>query len=113
MKSSLHTVLETTYLILVAFGLDMKGEIMKRIRFLKWEKKVASDEYAVKLIGVERQPDLCCCSKLHALKQFVLKLKSQWRKAMRLQRSSTQFSYNLHSYSLIFDDGFLREHIIH
>ncbi|KAK8496308.1 hypothetical protein V6N12_063881 [Hibiscus sabdariffa] len=88
-------------------------QTMKRIRFLKWEKKVASDEYAVKLIGVERRPDLCCCSKLHALKQFVLKLKSQWRKAMRLQRSSTQFSYDFHSYSLNFDDGFSREHIIH
>ncbi|PPD85034.1 hypothetical protein GOBAR_DD18023 [Gossypium barbadense] len=88
-------------------------QIVKRIQFLKWEKKIANDEHAVKLIEAERRPTLCCCPKLYALKQFVLKLKSQWRKAMRLQRGSMQFSYDFHSYSLNFDDGFPREHVIH
>ncbi|MBA0548884.1 hypothetical protein Golob_019951 [Gossypium lobatum] len=87
-------------------------QIVKRIQFLKWEKKIANDEHAVKLIEVERRPTLCCCPKLYALKQFVLKLKSQWRKAMRLQRGSMQFSYDFHSYSLNFDDGFPREHVL-
>ncbi|KAG4192346.1 hypothetical protein ERO13_A07G150900v2 [Gossypium hirsutum] len=87
--------------------------IVKRIQILKWEKKIANDEHAVKLIEVERRPTLCCCPKLYALKQFVLKLKSQWRKAMRLRRGSMQFSYDFHSYSLNFDDGFPRERVIH
>nr|KJB10021.1 hypothetical protein B456_001G180500 [Gossypium raimondii] len=91
----------------------LRMQIVKRIQFLKWEKKIANDEHAVKLIEVERRPTLCCCPKLYALKQFVLKLKSQWRKAMRLQRGSMQFSYDFHSYSLNFDDGFPREHVIH
>ncbi|KAK8640221.1 hypothetical protein V6N13_007980 [Hibiscus sabdariffa] len=93
-------------------GMGIKT-IMKRIQFLKWEKKVANNECVVKLICVERRSTLCCCSKFHELKQFVSKLKSQWRKAMRLQRSSMQFSYDFHSYSLNFDDGFSGEQIIH
>ncbi|XWS31379.1 hypothetical protein CRYUN_Cryun23aG0070900 [Craigia yunnanensis] len=87
-------------------------QILKRIQFFKWEKKVANDGYAVKLISVHRRPTLCCRSKSEVLKQFVWKLKSQWRQAWRLQRSSMQFSYDFHSYSLNFDDGFSREHII-
>ncbi|XVE72868.1 hypothetical protein DITRI_Ditri11bG0072800 [Diplodiscus trichospermus] len=88
-------------------------QTMKRIdQFFKWEKKVANDGDAVKLISVQRMPTLCCRSKSCAWKQFVWKLKSQWREALRLQRSSMQFSYDFHSYSLNFDDGFSREHIV-
>ncbi|XVF72071.1 hypothetical protein PTKIN_Ptkin12aG0091900 [Pterospermum kingtungense] len=92
----------------------MKMQIfLKRIQLCKWEKKVANDGRAVKLISVERRPTLCCSSKWHVLKQLVWKLKSQWRQqALRLQRSSKQFSYDLHSYSLNFDDGFSPPHII-
>ncbi|XVE77967.1 hypothetical protein DITRI_Ditri13aG0106800 [Diplodiscus trichospermus] len=83
-------------------------QILKRIQFLKWEKKVANDRYAVKLTNVQRRSTLRWRSR-----SYVLKLKSQWRQALRLQRSSMKFSYDIHSYSLNFDDGFSREHIIH
>ncbi|KAK9035341.1 hypothetical protein V6N11_077383 [Hibiscus sabdariffa] len=50
-----------------------------------------------------------CFNILQAL--FVWKVKSQWtqRQASRSQRSSMRFSYDLHSYSLNFDDGFSRD----
>ncbi|XVF81039.1 hypothetical protein PTKIN_Ptkin15bG0124600 [Pterospermum kingtungense] len=87
-------------------------QILKRIQFLNREKKVTKNGYAVKLISVERRRTSSCRSRPYALKQFVRKLKSQWRQASRLQRNSMQFSYDFHSYSLNFDDGFSREHII-
>ncbi|OMP03199.1 hypothetical protein COLO4_10585 [Corchorus olitorius] len=88
----------------------MKMQIMKRIQFLKLEKKVANDGYAMKLIPVQRKPILCCRSKSYVLKQLMWKLKSQWKQAMKMQRNtSRQFSYDLHSYSLNFDDGFCHD----
>ncbi|KAL4363332.1 hypothetical protein GQ457_04G026940 [Hibiscus cannabinus] len=51
--------------------------------------------------------------KFMRLKQFVWKVKSQWtqRQASRSQRSSMRFSYDLHSYSLNFDDGFSHDEL--
>lgn len=97
----------------------MKMQILKRIQyFRKWEKKVANDGSAVKLMSADKKrPSFFCSSssKSYVLKQFVWKVKSQWRQqALRLQRSSStkQFSYDFHSYSLNFDDGFSRQHIL-
>ncbi|KAK8694039.1 hypothetical protein V6N13_071603 [Hibiscus sabdariffa] len=57
----------------------------------------------VKFTSLQRRP-------AGVLKQFVWKVKSQWtqRQSSRSQRSSMRFSYDLHSYSLNFDDGFSR-----
>ncbi|MBA0769717.1 hypothetical protein Gotri_018419 [Gossypium trilobum] len=77
-------------------------QILKRIRFLKWEKKVSNHEHGVKLISVRRRPHC-------VLKQLVWKVKSQWWR--QRQRSSMQFSYDFHSYSLNFDDGFCRNEL--
>ncbi|KAK8694038.1 hypothetical protein V6N13_071602 [Hibiscus sabdariffa] len=57
----------------------------------------------VKFMSLQRRP-------AGVLKQFIWKVKSQ-RQASRLQRSSMRFSYDLHSYSLNFDNGFSRDEL--
>ncbi|KAL4361964.1 hypothetical protein GQ457_04G026960 [Hibiscus cannabinus] len=59
----------------------------------------------VKFMSLQRRP-------AGVLKQFVWKVKSQCtqRQASR-QRSSMRFSYDLHSYSLNFDNGFSRDEL--
>ncbi|KAK8688567.1 hypothetical protein V6N13_087328 [Hibiscus sabdariffa] len=74
-------------------------QTLKRNQLLKWEKKVANHEYGDRFLSLQRKPG-------RVLKQFVWKVKSQWRQRQRQrQRSGMHFSYDLHSYSLNFDDG--------
>nr|DAD20033.1 TPA_asm: hypothetical protein HUJ06_021496 [Nelumbo nucifera] len=40
-------------------------------------------------------------------RQLVCWFKSQWKQAKRWRREGSRFSYDIHSYSQNFDDGFL------
>ncbi|GLT41448.1 hypothetical protein SLA2020_155140 [Shorea laevis] len=79
----------------------LSRQTLKRIQFLQWGKKVAHSTSAV---SAGRKSSLCRCTR-YVLKQLVWKVKSQCREALRWQRSTMQFSYDFHSYSLNFDDG--------
>lgn len=74
---------------------------MKRIQLLKEGKKVGQSG---SVISGRRKTPLDSCTR-YLLKKLVWKVKSECRKALKWQRSSTQFSYNFHNYSLNFDDG--------
>ncbi|KAK3193460.1 hypothetical protein Dsin_024770 [Dipteronia sinensis] len=78
---------------------------LQRIQFLKLGKKMRSTESSVKLGRVERRVPTSCVCKSHMWRQLVWKLKSLWKQALGRQRISIRYSYDIHSYSLNFDDG--------
>lgn len=79
---------------------------LRRIQFLKLGKRIASAGSAITLGGsVKRRTLLDCCHGAYALRQLAGKFKSQWKQTLGWQRSRAQYSYDLHSYSLNFDDG--------
>ncbi|GLU03707.1 hypothetical protein SLE2022_208930 [Rubroshorea leprosula] len=78
----------------------LSKQTLKRIQFSKWGKKVVHSPAAV---SARRKAPLSCWTR-YVLKQLVWKVKAQCRQALRWQRSSMQFSYDFHSYSLNFDD---------
>ena len=78
---------------------------LRRMQFFKLGKRIASTGSASTLGSDKRRASLDCCHGSYVLRQLLWKFKSQWKQAFRRQRSSAQYSYDLHSYSLNFDDG--------
>jgi hypothetical protein len=78
---------------------------LRRILFLKLGKRIASAGSSVTLGSVKRRTLLDCWHGSYVLRQLVGKFKSQWKQNLGWQRSRVQYSYDLHSYSLNFDDG--------
>ncbi|KAH7577716.1 hypothetical protein JRO89_XS01G0288900 [Xanthoceras sorbifolium] len=92
--------------VVSANAFDKAGtERLKRIQFLKWGKKMRSTRSAVTLGSVQRRVPTGCVCKSHVWRQPVWKLKSLWKQALGSQRIKLQYSYDIHSYSLNFDDG--------
>lgn len=77
----------------------------RRMQFWKLSKRIASAGSGFTLLSGKRRAPLDCCHGSYVLRQLVWKFKSQWKQALNQQRSSAQYSYDLHSYSLNFDDG--------
>lgn len=77
----------------------------RRMQFWKLRKRIASAGSGFTLLSGKRRAPLDCCHGSYVLRQLVWKFKSQWKQALNQQRSSAQYSYDLHSYSLNFDDG--------
>ncbi|CAN0885703.1 hypothetical protein LINGRAHAP2_LOCUS15191 [Linum grandiflorum] len=73
----------------------MTSQSMKRIQFLRWGRKRKGG------------PLGWCCSRSYVPKKWVNKFKAQWKKAIGWRKSSCppQYSYDIQSYSLNFDDG--------
>lgn len=69
---------------------------------------------SVTLGNVQRKVPLVeCCSLTCIVRKAFYKLKNQWKQSLGWQRSSTpQYSYDLHSYCLNFDDGSSNDHMI-
>ncbi|CAN0843837.1 hypothetical protein LINGRAHAP2_LOCUS4071 [Linum grandiflorum] len=84
---------------------------LKRIQFLMWGKRIwsstGSSPAAVAIDGRRRKVALVCfCSRSYVPKKWVHKFKAQWKKAIGWHKSSSpQYSYDIHSYSLNFDEG--------
>jgi len=78
---------------------------LRRTQFLKLGKRIASAGSAVTLGSVKRRTLLDCWHGSYVLRQLVGKFKSQWNQNLGWQRNRTRYSYDLHSYSLNFDDG--------
>jgi hypothetical protein len=81
---------------------------LRRTQFLKLGKRIASAGSAATLGSVKRRTLLDCCHGSNALRQLVGKFKSQWKQTLGWQRNRARYSYDLHSYSLNFDDGFFK-----
>ncbi|KAE7997876.1 hypothetical protein FH972_002472 [Carpinus fangiana] len=81
---------------------------LRRIQFLQLGKRIASSGPSATLGSVKRRRLLDCCHGSYALRQLVGKFKSQWKQTLGWQRSRVQYSYDFHSYSLNFDDGFFK-----
>ncbi|KAJ4728313.1 hypothetical protein OWV82_001268 [Melia azedarach] len=79
--------------------------INKRIQFLKRWMTMASSRSAITLGNVQRTAPTSCFHKPCFLRQLIRKFKSQWKQALGSKSISTRFSYDIHSYSLNFDDG--------
>lgn len=110
---SLKPLLECSIQFVLSKEVNMKTfKIMnaKRLQFLEWWKTMASTRSAVTLGNVQRRmPTVCCCKcKSHVLRQLLWKFKSMRKQALGWKGINTQFSYDIHSYSLNFDDGFSR-----
>lgn len=74
------------------------------------KKRVTS---SVTLGNVQRKAPLVeCCSLTCIVKKAFYKLKNQWKQSLGWQRSAPQYSYDLHSYCLNFDDGSSNDHMI-
>ncbi|CAN0885723.1 hypothetical protein LINGRAHAP2_LOCUS15191 [Linum grandiflorum] len=97
---------------------------MKRVQFQRWGKRISSSftgssssssssaaaAAAVAIVvGRKRKggPLGWCCSRSYVPKKWVNKFKAQWKKAIGWRKSSCppQYSYDIQSYSLNFDDG--------
>ncbi|KAB1212066.1 hypothetical protein CJ030_MR5G024638 [Morella rubra] len=86
---------------------------LRRMEFLKLRKRIASTGSAVTVVSAKRRALLDCCRGSNLLRQLVWKFKSGWKQNLGWQRSKAQYSYDLHSYSLNFDDGFFCGHLSH
>lgn len=84
------------------------------IEFVKLRKRISCDGSAITVVSVKRRAhQLDCCHGSRLLRQLVWKFKSLWKQNFCLQRSKAQYSYDLHSYSLNFDDGFSNDYPLH
>ncbi|KAL6217602.1 hypothetical protein ACLB2K_010819 [Fragaria x ananassa] len=77
-----------------------------RMQCLKLGRRIASTRPAVTLGSVESRASLGCFRGSHLLRQLIRKLELQCRKALGRRKRYGQFSYDIHSYSLNFDNGF-------
>ena len=83
----------------------------QRNQFLKFQKKMGATS-SLTLGGAERKASFGFCPKPCVLRQMAYKLKNQWKQSVGWQRSrSVQYSYDLQSYCLNFDDGHSVDHI--
>lgn len=81
---------------------------------LEVDKKMGSTGSAVTLVSLERKdPSGGGCSTSYVVMQLFWKLKSLWKQALGWQRMNVQYSYDIHSYSLNFDDGSFLDHRLH
>ncbi|KAJ0252590.1 hypothetical protein HA466_0117680 [Hirschfeldia incana] len=91
----------------------MNKQSLKRNQFTKWGKRIGSSTTASATLGNSEERTTvvafafsCCVKPARVLlKQFVWRLKSRlslWRKS---DNNNIQYSYDLRSYHLNFDDG--------
>ncbi|CAK9162179.1 unnamed protein product [Ilex paraguariensis] len=71
------------------------------------------EHYLVKetRVCVQREVPAKCCHGSYGARQLLWRFWSQWKQAVRWQRSTAQFSYDPHSYSQNFDDGCFHDHL--
>lgn len=84
----------------------------QRFQLLKFQKKMRVSS-SVTLGNVQRRVPLGCFPTSLALREIFCKLKNRWKQVLGWKRSSPQcqYSYDLHSYNLNFDDGPSNYHI--
>ncbi|CAF1731063.1 uncharacterized protein LOC111200982 [Brassica napus] len=92
----------------------MKKQSLKRLQFRTWGKRIGSSTTASVTLGNTEEKTtivayaFSCCGKPPRVlvKQLVLRLKSRWRLWRKSDNNNNiQYSYDLRSYHLNFDDG--------
>ncbi|XP_002526557.2 uncharacterized protein LOC8266481 [Ricinus communis] len=83
----------------------LSGQSVKKNQFIKWGKRIATTESAITLGNVRNRVPFSCCCGLRVLRQLLWKFRTQWKQALGWRRNSVKYSYDIHSYSLNFDDG--------
>ncbi|XP_050207169.1 uncharacterized protein LOC126656607 [Mercurialis annua] len=87
-------------------AMKVLSENAKKNHFLKLEKRNPAVEYsAITLGNVKSRASFNCCCGLHVLRRILWKLRTQLKQSLGWRQSSIQYSYDIHSYSLNFDDG--------
>ena len=95
----------------------MDKQSLKRLQFRTWGKRIGSSTTASVTLGNTEEKTtivayaFSCCGKPPRVlvKQFVLRLKSRWRLWRKSDNNNNiQYSYDLRSYHLNFDDGWSR-----
>ncbi|EXB45999.1 hypothetical protein L484_015859 [Morus notabilis] len=71
-------------------------------------KRISSNGYEAAVVSVQSRVSLSCfCCKVPCLLRQIWKFKSHCKRVLARQRSGVQYNYDLRSYALNFDDGFL------
>ncbi|KAG2302331.1 hypothetical protein Bca52824_030982 [Brassica carinata] len=91
----------------------MNKQSLKRLQSRTWGNRIGSSTTASVMLGnsEERTKIVAyassCCGKPPRvlLKQFILRLKSRLRLTQKSDNNNIQYSYDLRSYHLNFDDG--------
>lgn len=91
---------------------NLSLQSVKKNQFQKWRKRIASTESAITLGNVKNQASFGCCCGSYVLRQLVWKFRIKWKQALGWRRSSgVRYTYDIHSYSLNFDDGLHHGHL--
>ncbi|CAI0406292.1 unnamed protein product [Linum tenue] len=111
----------------------LSTQSMRRIPFLRWGKRIPRSTSAAAMVAiaaamvsiVDKKAKValgsCRSNRSYVPKRWVYKLRSQWKRAIGWHKSSSsttsQFSYDIRSYALNFDDGgcldqVLRSHVL-
>ncbi|CAL1372052.1 unnamed protein product [Linum trigynum] len=93
---------------------------MRRSQFLRLGKRIPSSTSAAAMVSiVDKKAKVtlgsCRSNRSYVPKRWVYKLRSQWKRAIGWQKSSSttsQFSYDIRSYALNFDDGGCLDHVL-
>lgn len=88
-------------------NMKVLGFSLWKWQFMKLGNKIANSGSSIPyVLGEPKNPTSSSCSS--SFKHLILKLKSQWKHHnFRWQNTTVQYSYDLQSYSLNFDDGLL------
>ncbi|CAN1131510.1 hypothetical protein LINPERPRIM_LOCUS13857 [Linum perenne] len=80
----------------------LTAQSLKRIQFFMWGKRIGSSGSSPAAAVA-----CFCSSRCYVPKKWVNKFKAQWNKAIGWHKSSStpQYSYDIHSYSLNFDES--------
>ncbi|CAI0405616.1 unnamed protein product [Linum tenue] len=92
----------------------LNTQSMKRIPFLRWGERIPRSTSAAAMVSIvdkKAKVPLGSCrstNRCYVPKRWVYKLRSQWKRAIGWHKSSSsttsQFSYDIRSYALNFDD---------
>lgn len=78
----------------------------QRNQLMKFQRKTrVTSSVTLGNNNVQRSVTLECCSLSFIVKKLFCKLKNCWKQSLGWKRSSPQYSYDLQSYCLNFDDG--------
>ncbi|CAI0406291.1 unnamed protein product [Linum tenue] len=98
----------------------LSTQSMRRIPFLRWGKRIPRSTSAAAMVAiVDRKTKVplgsCRSNRSYVPKRWVYKLRSQWKRAIGWHKSNSttsQFSYDIRSYALNFDDGGCLDHVL-
>uniref|UniRef100_A0A2P2NZU9 Uncharacterized protein LOC8266481 n=1 Tax=Rhizophora mucronata TaxID=61149 RepID=A0A2P2NZU9_RHIMU len=83
----------------------LRAQTKKRIQFLKWGRRIASTESAGNPTSSKEGVPSGSFHGSYVLRRLLWKLRTCWKQNSCWQRSNIQYSYDIYSYYLNFDEG--------